>query len=121
MNFIPARVVRNGTGGLALVNPAFSGGHIKAPVETRLAEGETVTVGLRPDNLQISADQPILELTAELAENLGGATQIYAGAPEAPTVAMTVSGRPDVKPGDALSVGLGSGRIYLFDRDGRAV
>jgi hypothetical protein len=26
-----------------------------------------------------------------------------------------------VKAGDRLSVGLGSGRIYVFDKDGRAV
>ncbi len=28
---------------------------------------------------------------------------------------------PDVKAGDRLSVGLGSGRIYLFDKAGLAV
>jgi ABC-type sugar transport system ATPase subunit len=123
MNFIQAKVVRNGTDGLALANSAFSGGHLiaPAPAKARLEEGEPVTVGLRPDNLEISAQRPILELTAELAENLGGATQIYAGAPEAPGISMTVTGRPAVKPGEALSVGLGSGRIYLFDKDGQAV
>jgi lactose/L-arabinose transport system ATP-binding protein len=123
MNFIKATVVQNGAEGFALVNPAFAGGSLKAPVHAngRLEAGAPVTVGVRPDNLQISASQPILELTAELAENLGGATQIYASAPEAPGIALTIAGRPDVKPGDRLSVGLGSGRIYVFDKDGRAI
>jgi lactose/L-arabinose transport system ATP-binding protein len=123
MNFIKATVVRSGADGVALANPAFSGGSLvaSAVANGRLEAGEPVTVGLRPDNLQISPSQPILELTAELAENLGGATQVYAGAPDAPGISMTIGGRPNVKPGDRLSVGLGSGRIYVFDKDGRAV
>jgi ABC-type sugar transport system ATPase subunit len=123
MNFIKATVVRNGADGLALANPAFSGGSLKAPASAngKLEAGASVTIGLRPDNLEIASSAPILELTADLAENLGGATQIYASAPDAKDVTMTVNGRPDVKPGDRLSVGLGSGRIYVFDKDGRAV
>jgi lactose/L-arabinose transport system ATP-binding protein len=122
MNFIPA-TVRNGSDGVAFANPAFSGGSLKAPASAqgKLEVGAPVIVGLRPDNLEISTAAPILELTADLAENLGGATQIYAGAPQAPSVTVTVNGRPDVKPGDRLSIGLGSGRIYVFDKDGRAV
>jgi lactose/L-arabinose transport system ATP-binding protein len=123
MNFIPATVVRNGADAVSLANPAFTGGSLRASAiaNGRLEAGQPVTVGLRPDNLQISTEQPILELTAELAENHGGATQIYAGAPEAPGISMTVNGRHHVKAGDRLSVGLGSGRVYVFDKDGRAV
>jgi ABC-type sugar transport system ATPase subunit len=123
MNFVKATVTRNGPDGIALANPAFVGGslHVPAPANGRLGVGEPATIGLRPDNLQISGGRPILELSAELAENLGGATQIYAGAPEARGISMTVAGRPEVKPGDSLSVGLGSGRVYVFDKDGRAV
>jgi lactose/L-arabinose transport system ATP-binding protein len=123
MNFIRATVQANGGGSVTLAHPAFAGGSIvaAAPQKGRLEVGAPVTVGLRPDNLQIAGEKPILELTAELAENLGGATQIYASAPEAPGIAMTVNGRPKVKVGDRLSVGLGSGRIYLFDKDGIAV
>ena len=123
MNFIRATVAENGAGGITLANPAFSGGSVVAPAPQngRLEVGAPVIVGLRPDNLQIAGEKPILELTAELAENLGGATQIYASGPEAPGIAMTINGRPGVKAGDRLSVALGSGRIYLFDKDGLAV
>jgi lactose/L-arabinose transport system ATP-binding protein len=123
MNFIPARVAANGSGSVTLANPAFSGGNLVAPLSdgVRLEIGEPVMVGLRPDNLQIGGANPILELTADLAENLGGTTQIYAGAPDAPGVAMVANGRPNVNPGDRLSVGLGSGHVYLFDKDGHAV
>jgi lactose/L-arabinose transport system ATP-binding protein len=123
MNLIPAKVAAVENGRITLANRAFSGGALTAPVPSngKLEVGAPVTVGLRPDNLQIGAPNPILELTADLAENLGGTTQIYAGAPEAPSISMIANGRPDVKAGDRLNIGLGSGRIYLFDKDGRAV
>ena len=123
MNFIRATVQVNGGGSVTLAHPAFAGGSMVAaePRTGRLEVGAPVTVGLRPDNLLIAGEKPVLELTAELAENLGGTTQIYASAPEAPSIAMTVNGRPQVKAGDRLSVGLGSGRIYLFDKNGLAV
>ena len=123
MNLIPAKVAAIGNGSLTLANSAFTGGSLVTPLpdKARLEVGAPVTVGLRPDNLEIGAASPILELTADLAENLGGSTQIYAGAPEAPGIAVIASGRPAVKAGDRLSVGLGSGRIYLFDKDGLAV
>jgi lactose/L-arabinose transport system ATP-binding protein len=123
MNLIPAKVAAIGNGSLTLANSSFTGGSLVTPLpdKARLEVGAPVTVGLRPDNLEIGAASPILELTADLAENLGGSTQIYAGAPEAPGIAVIASGRPAVKAGDRLSVGLGSGRIYLFDKDGLAV
>jgi len=123
MNFIPARVAAIGADSMTLTNAAFSGGSLVAPGprKARLEIGAPVTVGLRSDNLQLGGADPILELTAELAENLGGTTQIYAGAPDAPGITMIANGRPQVKPGDRLSVGLNSGRIYLFDTDGLAV
>ncbi len=123
MNLIPAKVAAVENGSVTIANRAFAGGRLIAPAsgKARLEVGAPVTVGLRPDNLQIGAPDPILELTADLAENLGGATQIYAGAPEAPGIAMVANGRPNVKAGDRIDVGLGSGRIYLFDKDGLAV
>jgi lactose/L-arabinose transport system ATP-binding protein len=123
MNFIPARVAANGNGSVTLTGPAFAGGSLVAPLSdgAKLEIGAPVTVGLRPDNLQIGGPNPILELTTDLAENLGGNTQIYAGAPDTPGIAVIAHGRPAIQPGDRLSVGLGSGRVYLFDQDGHAV
>ncbi|WP_088348304.1 MULTISPECIES: sn-glycerol-3-phosphate ABC transporter ATP-binding protein UgpC [Rhodomicrobium] len=123
MNLIPATVTAVGPGSVTLASRAFTGGSLvaPAPAAAKLEVGAPVTVGLRPDNLTLGAAQPILELTAELAENLGGSTQIHASAPDAPVIAMIANGRPPVQPGERLSVGLGGGRIYLFDKDGLAV
>jgi len=123
MNFIDAKASDVGENRLTLAHPAFVGGALKidrAP-KRRVASGASVTVGLRPDNLAIGANQPILDLTADFAENLGGQTQVYTTAPDAPSIALVVNGRPAIRRGDPLRVGLGGGRVYLFDADGLAL
>jgi ABC-type sugar transport system ATPase subunit len=123
MNFIDAKAAKITETSLTLAHPAFFGGtlEIARGPKRKVALGASVTVGLRPDNLAIGADAPILDLTADFAENLGGQTQVYTTARDAPSIALVVSGRPAIRRGDALRVGLGGGRVYLFDADGLAL
>ena len=123
MNFIEARVIGFDTGIVTLEHPAFAGGRLAAPVSQarKVDLGARVTVGLRPDNLTLGGAAPILQLTADFAENLGGATQVYATAADTPTISALIPGRPPVQKGDALTLSLGSGRIYLFGADGKAL
>jgi lactose/L-arabinose transport system ATP-binding protein len=123
MNFLAAKAVSSGPDAVTVAHPAFVGGTLAAPVAggRRVEPGQPVTVGLRPDNLVVGGDRPILTLAADFAENLGGATQIYANAPGAPALAIVTPGRTPVERGATLPVGLGSGRIYLFDEAGKAL
>jgi ABC-type sugar transport system ATPase subunit len=123
MNFIEAKVAAVGEGVISVSHPAFVGGLMKVARELRrpLSAGAAVTVGLRPDNLALGGDKPILEAVADFSENLGGQTQVYANAPEAPTLAVVVAGRPGIARGAALQLSLASGRVYLFDADGVAI
>ncbi len=123
MNFIEAKVTGLDTGILSLAHPAFAGGRLDCPFrpDRKVDIGATITVGLRPDNLAIGAAKPILQLTADFAENLGGSTQIYATAPNTPTLSILAPGRPATSRGDRREVGLSSGRIYLFGADGLAL
>ena len=123
MNFIPARVSSAGPSEITLAHPAFVDGALTLPVAPArpVSPGEMVTVGLRPDNLEIGGARPMLELVADLSENLGGSTQIYATAPQGPTLTILATGRPGIAPGAPVTVGLGSGRVYLFDAAGLAL
>ncbi|WFU74769.1 sn-glycerol-3-phosphate ABC transporter ATP-binding protein UgpC [Bradyrhizobium sp. CB2312] len=117
MNFIEAKVAAVSDHAISVSHPAFAGGTLsigRAP-KCALAAGTPVTVGLRPDNLVIGGPNPILNLTADFSENLGGHTQVYATAPDAPQITILVQGRPSIGRGAALPVGLASGQIYLFD------
>ncbi len=103
MNFIEAKVVKAGEGSVVLAHPAFVGGVLtidRAP-KRALTAGAGVTVGLRPDSLAIGAARPLLSLKCDFSESLGGHTQIYATAPDAPQIAVLVGGRPGIERGRA--------------------
>jgi ABC-type sugar transport system ATPase subunit len=129
MNFIETKVSGHDEAGIVLAHPAFAGGTLHGPTSAaaKPAIGTAVTVGLRPDNLTIGSADPILKLTTDFAENLGGFTQVYATAPDTPTLSILSPGRPAINHGDALSVGMGMGmgmgmgKIYLFGADGKAL
>jgi lactose/L-arabinose transport system ATP-binding protein len=123
MNFLPARVRSVSEERIEAEHPAFAGGVLAVPHAggRRPAAGAPITVGLRPENLQLGGPTPILELAADVTENLGGATQIYASAPNGAGVTLLAQGRPALSRGEKLPVGLGSGRIYLFDEAGAAL
>jgi ABC-type sugar transport system ATPase subunit len=123
MNFLETKVASVTGKGLTLAHPAFAGGvlDIGRPATRALEPGAPVTLGLRPDNLVIDGPKPLLDLTVDFTENLGGHTQVYATAPDAPSIAIVVNGRPALPQGAPLRVGLGSGRAYLFDADGVAL
>ncbi|NOJ43639.1 ABC transporter ATP-binding protein [Bradyrhizobium australiense] len=123
MNFIEARIGAVADNAITLSHPAFVGGTLtveRAPLRP-VSPGAPVTVGLRPDNLTIGSPNPILNLTADFSENLGGHTQIYATATDAPQIAILANGRRAIVRGATLPVGLASGRVYLFDADGIAM
>src|SRR4051812_25258499 len=90
MNFIEARAGTVAPGAITLHHPAFIGGELKVERAARrpVAEGAPVTVGLRPDSLVIGSADPILNLAADFAENLGGHTQVYATAPDSSQIAI---------------------------------
>jgi ABC-type sugar transport system ATPase subunit len=123
MNFIDAKVVDSADGSITLAHPAFVGGRMsldRAP-KRPIPGGAPVTVGLRPDTLAIGGANPVLNLTCDFSESLGGHTQVYAAAPEAPQVTVLAAGRPKIERGMPIQVGLASGRVYLFDDQGAAL
>ncbi len=122
MNFISATVEQADGARLVLNHAAFVGGHLQLPFAgaAALKPGDKVTVGLRPEHLSLDAENPVLSLSLDISENLGGATQLYTtGAGEA--VTLLVAGRPPLKPGDKLRVGINADHIYLFDAQGLAL
>ncbi|MEJ1158460.1 ABC transporter ATP-binding protein [Prosthecomicrobium sp. N25] len=123
MNFLETRVEAAGPSSVTVAHPAFAGGRLtidRAP-KRPVAAGDAVTVGLRPDNLEIGAARPILDLRADFTENLGGQTQVYAVGPDAPAIAILVNGRPVIARGDPVRAGLASGHIHMFDAAGLAL
>jgi lactose/L-arabinose transport system ATP-binding protein len=123
MNLLSGRVKSAGEGAILVEHPAFHNGVVSIlhTPSRSIQVGAPVTLGLRPESLELGSANPILELSADVSENLGGATQVYGRAPGGETVTILSQGRPNLSRGDKLPVGLGSGRIYLFDENGIAL
>ena len=122
MNFLPAKVEGADATSLRLSHPAFEGQSLvlSHPRSNTLRPGDIVTVGLRPEHIRIGTGHPMLNLTLDFAENLGGSTQVYARTP-AEQVTIVVNGRPDVTQGETISADIDHAHIYLFTADGKAL
>ncbi len=127
MNFINAKVSAAGPSSLVLDHAAFVGGKlvVETPSAGKAKVGDAITVGLRPEHLTVAPAQPVLSLTLDFAESLGGSTQLYGRQPSVasdgePVIALT-AGRPALQPGDALTLGIDPRHIYLFDAAGLAL
>ncbi|GJD49315.1 Maltose/maltodextrin import ATP-binding protein MalK [Methylobacterium crusticola] len=122
MNFLPATVTGASERRLTLSHPSFVGGQLVAEARRGGAQvGDSVTVGLRPEHLSLDGQAPTLRLRAEMTENLGGATQIYARPAEGEALSILTPGRPRVAAGDDLPLRVAPEQIYLFDHAGRAL
>ena len=73
---------------------------------------KTVTVGMRPEHLEISEGGP---LKVELIEHLGGESFIYIVTPSGRQITAEAKEARHVREGDMVSIGLGSNPFYLFD------
>jgi ABC-type sugar transport system ATPase subunit len=123
MNLLSGRVRSADENGVSVEHPALRDGVLLIPRKvTRPVEaGAPITIGLRPENLELGGSNAILDLSADVFENLGGSTQVYGRSPNGETVTILAQGRPLLQRGEGLPVGLGSGRVYLFDEIGRAL
>ncbi|RFC69501.1 MULTISPECIES: ABC transporter ATP-binding protein [Mesorhizobium] len=121
MNFLQAKAESDGKV-LKLAHPAFTGGVLTLPTPkaAKVKNGDTVTVGLRPEHLALSSAKPLLSLTLDLQENLGGATQLYARS-GGETIIMVAPGRPEIAVGDTIAAGIDPHNIYLFNASGLAL
>jgi lactose/L-arabinose transport system ATP-binding protein len=117
MNFLGVRAVGGDGAARMLFHPGFP-----APVvmPREVPDGEFL-LGIRPEQLLFEDGPCRIRLTADLCENLGGATLIYGQTANGETLALHTQGRRMVKKGEAFSAGFDVARAYLFAPDGRAL
>ena len=127
MNLMPAKVV-NAVGGKATVRLDASAGTRFDLGAGPLSAGDAVTVGVRPEALQIFTEGAALAgglaglpAKVESVERLGNITFAYldAGTPELITV--QVMGPTALSSGQMVQVGLAPSQVYVFDAAGAAI
>jgi len=123
MNFLPAKVSVAAERQLTVSSPAFAGGELVVATKRahQVKAGDSVTVGMRPEHLEVHAAIPVLTLKADFTEYLGGASQIYAQPVEGPVMTIVAPGRLALAKNEDLAVGIAPEHLYLFDQQGLAI
>jgi ABC-type sugar transport system ATPase subunit len=121
MNAIPAKVVALDGGDVAL---AFAEGQTLRLGNPggKLAAGDAVTIGIRPEHCDV-VDSGVadMEVSIDLAEQLGGETFFYCSAPGIAELTVQESGQLLRARGDTLKLRFRRDQLHLFDANGQAL
>ncbi|WP_315836477.1 sn-glycerol-3-phosphate ABC transporter ATP-binding protein UgpC [Bradyrhizobium prioriisuperbiae] len=118
MNFLPAAVISD-DGTLRLT---VGEREVALPrAASGLAAGAHVTLGIRPEHIDVAPGAGMLTLTVDLVEHLGGDTFLYASAPGLPQITLRQDGQSHFARGDAIAIRLAADHLHLFDDTGAAL
>ncbi len=121
MNFLRAELVTaNETE--ATVRVAGGGETIRCAVDARRARpGDALTLGVRPEHLQVGSADNALHTQITFVESLGSLTYAYCSHPAMDEVlTAAVEGDRRLTGNSALAVGVPAHKTYLFDAQGHA-
>ncbi|MGL5008832.1 MAG: TOBE domain-containing protein, partial [Paracoccaceae bacterium] len=114
MNLLPAKVTGKETGGLIV---AFDDGHtMTLPVDTSTAQiGDTVDIGIRPENAQLGAGMP---MRVRVLERLGGVAITYSVMPNGQRFCASLPGDAAIAEGDTINITVNPADCHVFAADG---
>lgn len=108
MNFLNGTVVEGGVdvpglGRVVAVDAALPGA------------GAAVTLGVRPEHLEVTSGKGALK--AELSEALGGVSYLHLETPTGERIIAEERGDERARAGDVVEIGFETRRVMVFDRD----
>jgi len=105
MNFLPARLVRDGTAAQLEAGPLI-------PLQGH-RPGDAVTLGIRPEHLTCGGGE--LTLTVDLIEPLGSETLVHGRVVGGDDEAIVVKVPGAVAPTETIAVSVQVGHVHIFD------
>jgi len=109
MNFLPATFHKTGKADAVLAD----GQKLRLPDGLAIAEGASITVGVRPEHIQIVDDGP-LTAEVEVVEPLGMSTQLYVRLAGQQACVFAI-GRTTAKAGDRIRLAADPKALHLFE------
>ena len=119
MNMLDTTVTAQAGGSVTLALPGGAAFDLQAPA-VGAAPGAKLTLGLRPEALELAADGP-LKGTVDIVEHLGSETLVYVKGAHPGALIVKASGLTVLKPGEVVAVTAKPERACLFDADGRSL
>ena len=96
-------------------------GTIALPRTATNIVGQTMTVGIRPEHLQLGAGAFSLTITPKIIEHLGIHTVLYATLPAGENFVGLFEGNPAVNEAEPVELSFALDQVHLFDAAGLAV
>ncbi len=79
-------------------------------------QGEPVTLGIRPNHMQVTEDGPV-KVIVKSVEQLGGESYVYGHTTTGAPITVHSPGQTKIDFGDTIHVGASADEIHLFDTD----
>lgn len=119
MNLMEAKLVETGATGTSVALP--SGPRVVVPVESgTTANGDAVTLGIRPEGLRIDPSGPIAGNVA-LVERLGGLTLLHVTIDGSEPMTVQIEGSNAARTHDQIRLSVDPAACHLFDKTGQAL
>ncbi len=112
MNFVPA--VTGADGHSVMLEMTTQA---RLPVDIKVASNRPVTVGLRPEHLEICAPDAdgAIPVTVGAIERTGSSCYLFSD--EAPEIIIVTEGATEVQQGDRIGLRIRPERVHLFDSE----
>lgn len=119
INFIETTVADVKTGGVTVKLPG--GKEVSVAVKSKGAKaGDKVTLGIRPEHLEIGKGKSSMQGTVALIEAMGGESYVYITLANEKLVTLRVAGSAKVAEGDTVNLQIPEDACHLFAADGTA-
>jgi len=119
MNFVNGTVTR--ADGTTITVDLGSLGSIDLPRQSTSVAGQAITLGVRPEHLQLGTGDFSLRITPNIVEHLGIHTVAYSTLPGGENFIALFEGAPQIAEGEVSEVGFALDQVHLFDAAGLAV
>ncbi len=116
MNFLQATVKEVNGASAKIALPGQSHAELDLPLKRAPAPGTEITLGIRPEHIVLAEDADFrLDLTADVTEQLGGSSYIYARHETGEPLVVEQRGISPVRPGERVGFTFAPENAFLFD------
>jgi ABC-type sugar transport system ATPase subunit len=98
------------------------GESLTLPVDpARTSDLDGVELGIRPEDVSVSANGSGLRLTIDVIEHLGNETILYGHLVDGQTMTIRLTGQARFAAGQELLLDIAAGSVIIFDRNGKNI
>jgi len=120
MNFLSVPRLSINSSGVTVDLPEI--GEQLLPVDAiDMIDGQKIEVGIRPEDLMLSATETGLPMKVEVLERLGGSTLVYGSVHENQNFCALLPGDTNVREEEIIKLAVNPANVHVFDSKGTAM